>query len=434
MPEIRDPIHGFINLSKEEMRIIDTPIFQRLRRIHQLGTTYLLYPGAEHTRFSHSLGVMHVATLIFDNLIAKRKAQLQWSDDDIAKYRQMLRLAALLHDVGHAPFSHVSDGLFDEIIKDHEGMAGKIITESEITPIVNKIGEPHGFNAYNIAAMVTGQVYSKEERLLCDIFASELDADKMDYLLRDSEFAGVKYGYYDLERILNVMTLFYRDNRWYIGIEHDGVEAVEGLILARYFMFVQVYIHRTRRVYDKILGRLLVELLKNENDAGKLPSKPSEFARWDDYTVLVKAKDHQSQWADMFLNRKHFSRAYETELASTKEEREMQRKADAILVEELKKEFKSDLVIIDLFQKPAVKFTLADDTPTINIVSKDDPTKTYSLKDKAPIVAKLEEPIYAFRVYADDSIAKEVYKHIKIRKDIIIDEIRLKIQQGGNEE
>ena len=98
LPEIRDPIHGFITVSDEEMQIIDTPIFQRLRRIHQLGTTYLLYPSAEHTRFPHSLGVMHVSTLIFDRLVQKRKAQLCWSNHDIARYRQMLRLAALLHD------------------------------------------------------------------------------------------------------------------------------------------------------------------------------------------------------------------------------------------------------------------------------------------------------------------------------------------------
>lgn len=433
MPEIRDPIHGFISISEEEMKIIDTPIFQRLRRIHQLATTYLLYPAAEHTRFPHSIGVMHVATLIFDKLVEKRKAQLRWSDEDINRYRQMLRLAALLHDIGHAPFSHVSDSLFHENVKDHEGMAGRIITDSEITPLIDKIGSQYGFKAPIIAAMVTGQVFSEEERLLCDIFASEFDADKMDYLLRDSIFAGVKYGYFDLERILNVITLFPREDRWYIGIEHDGVEAVEGLILARYFMFVQVYSHRTRRVYDKIMGRLLIELLEAEYGEGKLPTSPQEFINWDDYKVLVQAKSHNSQWADMFLNRRHLSCVYETELASTKEEREYQRKADSILKEELEKEFDPRLVIVDLFRKAPVKFSLADDkTPTINIVSKDDPTVTSSLKVKAPVVRNLEEPIYAFRVYADDSIAKDVRNHIKMRKEIIIAKLRSENKEGGD--
>jgi HD superfamily phosphohydrolase len=419
MPEIRDPIHGFINLSKDEQRIIDTPEFQRLRRIRQLATTYLLYPSAEHTRFPHSLGVMHVSSLIFDKVFEKRKEVLGWTDDERKKYRQMLRLASLLHDVAHAPFSHASDELFDESVKGHEGMAGKIITESNITAIVDKIGTEYGFNSSAIAALITGNAFNSDERLLADIFASELDSDKMDYLLRDSLYTGVKYGNFDLDRILNVISLCYRHGEWKLGVEYDGVEAVEGLILARYFMFTQVYLHRTRRIYDNIMIKLLKEILVNNTSTGRLPKEVHEFIKWDDYTVIEKAKEMKSPWADRFLNRVHLKCVWESEPATTREERIIQRECELQIKDELEAKYKSYQVIIDRYQKTPMKFALSDGSPTISVISKNDPTVTYSFKDKAPVVAKLEEPIYVCRIYADSDVAKEVSDHVKMRYEVL---------------
>lgn len=419
MPEIRDPIHGFISLSKDEQRIIDTPPFQRLRRIRQLATTYLLYPSAEHTRFPHSLGVMHVSSLIFDKIYNKRSDVLGWNKDDTEKYRQMLRLASLLHDVGHAPFSHVADDLFDESVKGHEGMAGNIITNSEITQIIDRIGSNYGFNSHAIAALITGNVFSNEERLLADIFASELDSDKMDYLLRDSLYTGVKYGNFDLDRILNVISLFYHDGRWKLGIEYDGVEAVEGLILARYFMFTQVYLHRTRRIYDHIMIQLLKEILARETDTGRLPKDVKEFIKWDDYSVIEKAKELNSPWAARFLNRVHMKCIWQSEPAPTPEERLIQRESELQIKDELESKYKPYQVIVDRYQKPPLKFTLSDGSPTISVISKEDPTITYSLKDRAPVIAKLEEPIYVCRIYADADVAKEVKDYVQMRSAIL---------------
>lgn len=419
VPDIRDPIHGFITLTRDEQRIIDTAPFQRLRRIRQLATTYLLYPSAEHTRFPHSLGVMHVSNLVFDKIYNKRKDVLGWSDDETKRYRQMLRLASLLHDVAHAPFSHVADDLFDESVKSHEGMAGKIITESAITPIIDKIGAEHGFNSQTIAALITGNAFNNNERLLADIFASELDSDKMDYLLRDSLYTGVKYGNFDLERILNVISLYFKDGQWKIGIEYDGVEAVEGLILARYFMFTQVYLHRTRRIYDNIMVQLLREILARDSSTGRLPSDVSEFINWDDYSVIEKAKTLDSPWADRFLNRKHLTCIWESEPALTAEERKLQRETELQIKDELEARYKPYQVIIDRYQKPPLKFTLSDGSPTISVISKGDPTKTYSLKDRAPVIAKLEEPIYVCRIYADEDVAKEVREYVQMRSMVL---------------
>ncbi|MBJ6361628.1 HD domain-containing protein [Paenibacillus sp. GCM10012307] len=419
MPDIRDPIHGFISLTKDEQRIVDTPEFQRLRRIRQLATTYLLYPSAEHTRFPHSLGVMQVSSLVFDKVFEKRKDVLGWSEDERKKYRQMLRLASLLHDIAHAPFSHVSDDLFDENVKGHEGMAGKIITNSNVTPIVDKIGAEYGFNSSSIAALITGNAFHSDERLIADIFASELDSDKMDYLLRDSLYTGVKYGNFDLDRVLNVLSLCYREGEWKLGVEYDGVEAVEGLILARYFMFTQVYLHRTRRIYDNIMIQLLKEILVRDSSTGRLPLEVQDFIKWDDYSVIEKAKEIKSPWADRFLNRVHLKCIWESEPAVTREERVIQRECELQIKDELELKYKPYQVIIDRYQKTPMKFALSDGSPTISVISKNDPTAIYSLKDRAPVVAKLEEPIYICRIYTDSDVAKDVHDYVKMRYEVL---------------
>ena len=192
--EMRDPIHGFIKLSKKEKQLIDTKVFQRLRRIRQLAMAFLVYPGAMHTRFDHSIGVMHIAGRICTRLRELNPERVSNEDMD------RVRLAALLHDVGHGPFSHVSEYLLDAHALDrtdmgpmrekiHEKITVDIIrTDPEIRDILSE--EERDF----VADMIQGQDTQDWQR---DIVSSELDADKMDYLLRDSYFTGVKYGIYD---------------------------------------------------------------------------------------------------------------------------------------------------------------------------------------------------------------------------------------------
>lgn len=411
--EIRDPIHGFIYLSEEEKKIIDTRAFQRLRRIHQLGTTYLTYPSAVHTRFAHSLGAMHVATLIFDKLIEKRKDILiedqEWGKDGIKKYRQMLRLAALLHDIGHAPFSHASDELFDEPINKHEFMAAEIITkDEEIRDSIDRIGANYGFTASDIARLITGESFNAPERLLISIFASELDCDKMDYLLRDSLYTGTKYGTFDLDRILNTLTLIPDyEKGWVIGVEYDGVHAVEGLILARYYMFTQVYFHKTRRIYDIILEKVLKEMLKEKYGKEKLPTDIDQFLDLDDYQVIEYAKNSNSKWADRFVNRRHLKCIEDgSSMISTGDQHYHE-----IIKSELESRF-GDGIIVDRTQKAPVRFEDESD-PTILVVDKN--LETYSFKQIAPVVAKLEEPIYVFRVYSEPNLENKIKEYIKMR-------------------
>ncbi len=250
--EMRDPIHGFIKLSEKEKNLIDTQVFQRLRRIRQLAMTFLVYPGAVHTRFDHSIGVMHVAGQICTKLRELNSTKI--CDEDIDR----VRLAALLHDVGHGPFSHVSEYLLDAYALDrtdmghmrekiHEKVTVDIVrTDPEIRDILSE--EECDF----VADMIQGQDTQDWQR---DIVSSELDADKMDYLLRDSYFTGVKYGIYDLEKIIESCLIEVDKTETSLAISSKGIYALEQLLLARYYMTQQVYWHRVSLISNEMIIR-----------------------------------------------------------------------------------------------------------------------------------------------------------------------------------
>ncbi|WP_170086494.1 HD domain-containing protein [Kyrpidia spormannii] len=404
--EIRDPIHGFIELSRSELRIVDSAPFQRLRRIHQLGTTYLVYPTAEHTRFTHSLGVMQMSTRIFDRLVHKHHTELNWTKQQIMKYRQMLRLTALLHDIGHAPFSHTSDSIFPADLN-HEMMGAKIICETQIGDIVDEIGKPFDFGRQHIADMITQGLPEKDYRLLRDLLIGELDADKMDYLLRDSMSLRVEYGKFDLPRILQTLCLFPHERTWRLGVEEGGVQAVEGLVMARYYMFVQIYFHKTRRVYDKMMERFLQDLLPNNRKT--LPDNVEEYLNWDDIRVLERAKEHPSPWGRRILNREHFVLAYQAPARRPLSSQETKRLKELLL--DIEHTFGYNQVIADFASKTPIKFE-HEEEPTIWVVtSNDDEPKPF--QDVARIVSKIDEPILYARIYCERGLKNDVRKFSK---------------------
>lgn len=293
--KFRDPIHGFIEVREHELKIINTKPFQRLRNIKQLAMTYYIYPGAEHTRFGHSLGVMHLVTQAF-------RSAIEAYDDKfpIAKkeyYEQILRLIALTHDIGHAPFSHASESVFPSGME-HEDFTVKVITETEIADIIHDIGklftDKYG-PEYNITPELICDIYmgkdagpNSEYTFLKSFMDSELDCDKMDYLLRDSYYCGVKYGMYDVDSLISSFTICYTNETPRLAIENSGIQVFEEFVLARYFMFIQVYFHRTRRYFDIMLGRALEKILPN----GTYPTKIEEYLKWDDCKVIQLLKDN----------------------------------------------------------------------------------------------------------------------------------------------
>ncbi|WP_350019700.1 HD domain-containing protein [Priestia flexa] len=235
----KDPVHRYIHVRDRLIwELIGTSEFQRLRRIRQLGTTYLTFHGAEHSRFNHSLGVYEIVRRIIDDVFRNRP---EWDDDE----RLLCLCAALLHDLGHGPFSHSFEKVFH---LDHEEFTQAIILgNTEVNRVLKKAGEDFPKKV----AEVIAKTY--KNKLVVSLISSQIDADRMDYLQRDAYYTGVSYGHFDMERILRVM----RPQEEQAVIKHSGMHAVEDYIMSRYQMYWQIYFHPVTRSAEVILTKIL---------------------------------------------------------------------------------------------------------------------------------------------------------------------------------
>jgi HD superfamily phosphohydrolase len=272
--EIRDPIHVFVHLDSEDRRVLDSGPVQRLRHIRQLAMTYFVYPGATHSRLEHSLGVMHVAGRIFDVVTSAptrhdvvRDLLDEYVPDDLqrAYWRKALILAALCHDIGHVPFSHGLEELLPEGVN-HETITKELILDSELRDIWPHALGPAGINPEHVVKIALGEesaskafptpvTFSPWERVLSEIVVGDIfGSDRIDYLLRDSHHAGVAYGRFDHHRLIETLRLLpERPNSDVVvlGVQGGGIHSAEALLLARHFMFSQVYFHPVRQIYDE---------------------------------------------------------------------------------------------------------------------------------------------------------------------------------------
>ena len=264
--DIIDPIHDFIRVSNDELEIIDTPIFQRLRRIRQLSGAHLVYPGAQHTRFEHSLGVLHIAdqagrALLEKNILKK---------DDIT----YLRLAGLLHDIGHGPFSH----LFEEVIRQkkisHEDFGRQIILKSEIGDILTK----SGFDKKLVARIAFGD---SKIQYMNEIVSGALSADMMDYLLRDGYFTGAEHAKADYKRITQSLDVYKKK----LAFERSALYSFESMMHSRYQMFKAVYFHKTVRAGEVML---LEALRLADDEFGFTSLKMDEYINLSDEYLISK--------------------------------------------------------------------------------------------------------------------------------------------------
>jgi len=311
MLSIRDPVHGFIRADPLEAALIDSRPVQRLRWIRQLGLTFMVFPGAEHSRFSHALGAMHLAGRLYDALTARGGAPFPAGAG--TRERRLVRAAALLHDVGHAPFSHSAEGQFEGGI-DHEEMTRRLLATDEIAAVFERLGG--GLAAADVARLLAAGAGEAEgeaepaaaERLLAQIVSGELDADKMDYLLRDGLYCGVRYGSYDLERLLDTVAAIEdpETGGWGIGVDEGGVHALEALVMARYYMFTQVYFSVIGKALELHLSRWL------EEERRRWPADPEAFLAEDDLSVTARMRRSPSPHARAVVRREHWPLAFET--------------------------------------------------------------------------------------------------------------------------
>ena len=249
--EITDPIHKYIRITDIEKKLIDTEVFQRLRKIRQLAGAHLVYPSAQHTRFEHSLGVMHLAGLAGETLLDKGYIT---NKEDV----ESLRIAALLHDIGHGPFSH----LFEEVLGEneskkinHEIIGKKIIKETIIIDILGK----YGYDGDYVCKLSFGE---SQKMFYNEIIAGSLSADIMDYLPRDSFFTGAEYGKVDYYRLISSFEVL---SNGHLGINKSAINSLESMLISRYQMFKAVYFHKTVRAGEVMLLHSLMSADKQLN-------------------------------------------------------------------------------------------------------------------------------------------------------------------------
>ena len=412
--EFRCPVHGFITVNDWERSVIDHPVFQRLRRIRQLGWTDYVYPGSTHTRFEHSLGVMHVVTRMYNAIERQSRAVLQshldYDVDGVGRHRdrQLMRFAALLHDAGHAPFSHASEDLLPKRPTTNKKYVHEDYSAEIIRRRLKGVIENHPANdnirltAEEIASLIDGTSRNRRVLFWRELIDGQMDADRMDYLLRDSLHLGVQYGRFDLDRLVaTAMAVEMRpegsdDVECRLAITKGGWHAAVGLILARYFMFTQVYFHKTRVAYDIHVQKALAHMLPD----GVFPAPDDdgidEYLKWDDWRVLGRlAEDQGGEHGQRLHDRDHFRQIWESSESPLADAQTRLDKLRTVL---------GDLLVAE---ERSEKSWYKTGNPDIQVATEDS-GEVRPLSDYSPVIKQLKEaPHRQVRLYSLPEKAEE---------------------------
>lgn len=388
MKIIRDPIHGNLTISRDELQVLDAPEMQRLRRVRQLGFVYFVYPSATHSRFEHSLGAFH---------IAGRIAEAVGLENDEA---EQVKLAALLHDLGHGPYSHSSEIASNFFKKTtHEMYTSKIIKKSAVSDALKDTGH----NPDEIAKIATGR-----KKPNSDIVSGDIDADRMDYLMRDSYYTGAAYGIVDLDHLLLKLMM----TKQGLVVDEEGLSAVESMLIARYLMYPAVYSHKTSRIADSMFTNALIECLQEK------AFTIDELFRMDDAEVFQKIRSHGGEGENLLdsierrdlhkaalrLSKEDFGKSFE-EIMSLKSDIKNLKKLEAEITEECGLE-RNEL----LLDVPPPQYTKEVKT----LIS--DSGKLKKLEEFSPLVKALREAQWKYwnvGVYASAGNLEKVSKKAK---------------------
>jgi len=395
--DIIDPIHDFVRVYDNELKIIDTPIFQRLRRIRQLSGAHLIYPGAQHTRFEHSLGVMHIASMAGQALAEKGVV----SFDDI----QNLRLAGLLHDIGHGPFSHLFEEIFEEKRKiSHEDLGRDIILKTEIGDIISK----NGFDKKLITKLAFGD---SKLQFMNEIISGVLSADMMDYLLRDGYFTGAEHAKIDHHRLTHSLDVY--KNK--LALDKSSLVNFETMMISRYQMFKAVYFHKTVRAGEVML---LEAMDLAEGELGLSSMNLDEYLQLSDDVILAKLlnlPEHNSKLkaskkiATDYLNRNLFKSVFETTLTG----KAITKKRMQELREEVSKKSKIDIneIFVDSSNTPSIPLSPSKKESKSIILLENDGNKTTAkeiLISQIKLVSAMSGFMKILRVYTPAKNRKKV--------------------------
>lgn len=328
--EIRDPVHGSIAILDEEVPIIEHPLFQRLRNIKQLGLSEYAFPGATHTRYLHSIGVCHVATLIFNKIFPTA----QMPKADFLRLRETVRIACLLHDIGHAPLSHATEcimplrknlklptQLLKFLPKDqratHEDYTLKSILDSSLSEAFKLINAEFGVTPRAVASLISGfdlepSYFLIQKKnyfpVLHQLVSSELDCDRMDYLLRDSYFCGVSYGKIDLDWIINSLSLADLNNEIFLALSQRSISTFDDFLLSRFHMFLMIYFHYRSVCLEQMLHRYF-----NSADNGYFfPIDIEDYQNHDDHYLIKILRNSKNSWAQKIISNSIPTKIFET--------------------------------------------------------------------------------------------------------------------------
>ncbi|MCP4914307.1 MAG: HD domain-containing protein [Oligoflexia bacterium] len=329
--EIRDPVHGSIHILDEETPIIRNEFFQRLRNIKQLGFSEYVFPGATHTRFIHSIGVMNVGERAFNKLFKDFK-----ETPELLKLKETFKLGCLLHDIGHAPLSHTTEIVMPNLTelkipeeflskKDigrdrratHEDYTIKSIADSSFAESFKLVEEEYGVKRKYIADLIRGHTDHHDYftidgvsyfPILHQLISSELDCDRMDYLLRDSYFCGVSYGGYDLDWLLDNLKICIEDDKAFLGITERSVVTFDDFLLSRYHMFVMVYFH-----YRAVcLEQLLYKYFETEPNEYTIPADIESYVEHDDHFLMKVLRNSKNKYANAIIKNEIPQKIYES--------------------------------------------------------------------------------------------------------------------------
>jgi hypothetical protein len=272
--EIKDPVHGYVYITETEKEIIDSFPVQRLHRLRQLAGAEFVYPGANHTRFEHSVGVMYLAGRLSEN----PNLSQHLSEDEI----QILRIAALLHDVGHGPFSHVFEHLLQKFLKKtHEDLTTWVIQKSELSDTLNNLG----YDPEMIGKLAVGMLHRSGKAFMDQVIRSAVDVDKLDFIVRDTYHTGAEYGYVDVSRLIHMLDVIDEN----LAVDLGALSALESFILARIESFKSIYFHRVGRA-AQIMIAIAMEEAKDELGLVDFKSV-EEYLAFNDYTVWTMLKN-----------------------------------------------------------------------------------------------------------------------------------------------
>jgi HD superfamily phosphohydrolase len=311
--EVRDPVHGSIEILDEYKPILEHPFFQRLRGIKQLGFSEYAFPGATHTRYIHSIGVMKISEMVSQKIFKNMKPSA-----DLTKLKETLKLACLMHDIGHAPLSHTTEYAMPQVSElllpeslvlgsklrqaTHEDYTIKSIVNSSFSDSFKMVEEKFGIDKTCVAELVMGKTDNPDYfmidginyfPLLHQLVSSEMDCDRMDYLLRDSYFCGVSYGKYDLDWLIDNLKICIEDNNAYLGISERAVSTFDDFLLSRFHMFLMVYFHYRAVCLEKMLYRYF----KSASNEYQIPADIEKYLEHDDHHFLKFLRSSDNTWA-----------------------------------------------------------------------------------------------------------------------------------------